>query len=82
MATIVGEAGLGPADARALAFAADFERTFIGQGATHRSVQETLERGWRLLDALPPEDLIRLQAATVDRRRRSASDEAPLAGDG
>jgi hypothetical protein len=42
MVAIVGEAGLPPADRRALAFADEFERTLVGQGA-RRSLAETIE---------------------------------------
>ncbi len=60
MVAIVGEAGLLPADRRALAFAEAFERTLIGQGGERRSIADTIEVGWRLLDRLPPEDLLKL----------------------
>lgn len=53
MATVVGEAGLGDDDRRALAFADRFERELVGQGATRRSIAETIAIGWRLLEALP-----------------------------
>ncbi|HEY6808756.1 MAG TPA: V-type ATP synthase subunit B [Gemmatimonadales bacterium] len=63
MATIVGEAGLAAADRRALAFADRFEREFVGQGAARRGIAETLGAGWRLLETLPREDLLRLSDA-------------------
>jgi V/A-type H+/Na+-transporting ATPase subunit B len=74
MAAIVGEAGLAPADRRAMAFAARFEDEFVGQ-ATRRSLSETIEIGWRLLDTLPREDLLRLSDAAWAARavRREAS---------
>ena len=60
MAAIVGEAGLAPADRRALAFAERFESEFVAQGDVRRTIAETLELGWRLLETLPREDLLRL----------------------
>jgi V/A-type H+-transporting ATPase subunit B len=63
MATIVGEAGLAAADRRALAFADRFETEFVGQGAARRGIAETLGIGWRLLETLPREDLLRLSDA-------------------
>ncbi|MBL0172031.1 MAG: V-type ATP synthase subunit B [Gemmatimonadaceae bacterium] len=63
MAAIVGESGLPPSDRRALVFAEAFEREFIGQDA-RRSLDETFTVGWRLLDALPRDDLLRLSDAT------------------
>jgi V/A-type H+-transporting ATPase subunit B len=80
MQAIVGEAGLSPADRRALAFADDFERTFVGQGHSRRSVAETIEAGWRLLDRLPAEDLLKLNSELVAARgqhRRAASGANP-----
>ncbi len=63
MAAIVGEAGLGAQDRRALEFADRFEREFVGQPEGGRRLEETLAAGWRLLDALPREDLTRLSDA-------------------
>ncbi len=60
MSAIVGEAGLGPADRRALAFADRFEAEFVGQGPKRRTLEETLAMGWALLETLPREDLSRI----------------------
>ncbi len=60
MAAIVGEAGLAPADRRAMAFAERFEQDLVRQGDVRRSLVETIDIGWRLLDPLPREDLLRL----------------------
>jgi V/A-type H+-transporting ATPase subunit B len=68
MVAIVGEAGLPPADRRALIFADEFERVFVGQGAERRTIAQTIEEGWRLLDRLPPEDLLRLPPELVAAR--------------
>lgn len=78
MVAIVGESGLMPADRRALAFAEEFERTVVGQGAERRSLADTIEAGWRLLDRLPPEDLLKLTPAMLAGRepQRLAAAEA------
>ena len=68
MVAIVGEAGLPPADRRALAFTEEFERTFVGQGLGRRSIAETMEAGWRLLDRLPADDLLKLNADLLAKR--------------
>ncbi len=60
MVAIVGEAGLSPADRRALALAEAFERELIHQGTKRRTIDETLEAGWKLMDRVPREDLIKL----------------------
>ena len=68
MVAIVGEAGLAPADRRALRFAEEFEREFVHQGAARRAIAQTIERGWRLLDRAPPQDLLRLGHALLEAR--------------
>jgi V/A-type H+-transporting ATPase subunit B len=76
MVAIVGEAALSAADRRALAFAEVFERTFIGQGPRRRSIAETIEAGWHLLDTLPADDLLKLNAELLagrERQRREAA---------
>jgi V/A-type H+-transporting ATPase subunit B len=72
MAAIVGEGGLAPADRRAMTFAERFERELIAQGDARRSLADTLEIGWRLLDTLPREDLLRLSEATWNARHPRA----------
>ena len=64
MAAIVGESGLPAADHRALAFADTFEREFIGQPEGRRTIQDTFDAGWRLLETLPREELLRISAST------------------
>lgn len=65
---IVGEAGLAPADRRALAFADRFEREFIHQPQTRRSMAETMQAGWRILESLPRADLVRMPDAVWQAR--------------
>lgn len=77
MVAIVGEAGLSPADRRALAFAEAFERTFVGQGSARRSLADTIEAGWRLLDRLPADDLLKIGAELLagrEQKRRQAQE--------
>jgi len=69
MVAIVGEAGLTPADRRALAFADAFEHELVGQGTGRRTLAETIEHGWRLLDGVPREDLLKLTDEMIERRR-------------
>ena len=70
MAAIVGDSGLGASDRRALAFAERFELEFVGQGRRRRSLAETIETGWRLLEALDREDLLRIREATWTARQK------------
>ena len=76
MVAIVGEAGLSPEDRRALAFADDFERTFLNHGSGRRSLAETIDVGWRLLDRLPSDDLLNLGSELIagrEQQRRAAA---------
>ena len=70
MAAIVGESGLGEADRRALAFAERFEREFINQPG-RRSLAETIGAGWRLLDSLPRDDLLRIKDGSWDAHQKA-----------
>jgi V/A-type H+-transporting ATPase subunit B len=77
MAAIVGAAGLLAADRRALAFADAFETGFIDQGEGRRTIDETAETGWRLLESLPREDLARItERAWEERATTRATGEA------
>jgi V/A-type H+-transporting ATPase subunit B len=76
MAAIVGEGGLGAADRRALEFAEAFEKEFIGQPLGRRTLAETLEAGWRLLEKLPRDELTRLSDATWAARQAAKATAA------
>jgi V/A-type H+-transporting ATPase subunit B len=72
MAAIVGAANLGEEEKGLLEFAERFERELVGQGAVFRSIEETLEAGWRLLAAFPPQALTRIPEALVAARPQGA----------
>jgi len=76
MAAVVGESGLGEPDQRAIAFAERFEREFIGQGRTRRDIGATIELGWRLLESLPREDLLRIGDAAWAARDATRGEAA------
>ena len=63
-AAILGGAGLPEEEKRALDFADRFEREFVGQQGARRSIAETFEVGWRLLESVPRADLHRVSEAT------------------
>lgn len=67
-AAIVGESGLTDQDRNARAFAERLEREFLHQGPGRRTIQETVEIGWRLLESLPREELSRIDEATWEAR--------------
>ncbi len=68
LASVIGEDELGAADKQYLAFGEAFEREFIGQGQREdRSLEQTLEIGWRLLGMLPREELSRVSDELLDK---------------
>lgn len=68
LASVIGEDELGAADKQYLAFGEAFEREFIGQGQREdRSLEHTLELGWRLLGMLPREELSRVSGELLDK---------------
>ncbi len=76
LAAIVGEEGLTESDRRLLKFADDFERQFVNQGDQNRSIQETLDLGWKFLRYLPKERLTRVKPELVERYYGSRETEA------
>ncbi|HEY4705898.1 MAG TPA: V-type ATP synthase subunit B, partial [Thermodesulfobacteriota bacterium] len=58
LVTIVGEEGLSDLDRKYLAFAEEFERRFVGQGESDRSIEETLDLGLELLKSVPEREAV------------------------
>jgi V/A-type H+-transporting ATPase subunit B len=71
LVTVIGEAALSPAEQGILAFADEFERAFVGQGAARRTLDETFETAWRVLGRLPREELGRIPETVIDAHWRS-----------
>jgi V/A-type H+-transporting ATPase subunit B len=63
---IAGEEALSDIDKKYLQFADEFERIFIGQGETERTIEETLNLGWKLLSKFPPSELKRISRKFLD----------------
>jgi V/A-type H+-transporting ATPase subunit B len=64
LAGVVGEDGLADADRRYLRFGERFEQRFVAQDAP-RSLEESMDTGWRLLEDLPHGELTRLSDAQI-----------------
>jgi len=60
LVAIVGEAALSTEDQRILNFTEDFERSFVGQGMSNRSIEDTLREAWDLLQSIPAGQLKRI----------------------
>ena len=67
LASVIGEDELSPIDKKYLEFGRAFEERYIGQGANeNRSITETLDLGWELLQILPREELDRVDTKILD----------------
>lgn len=61
LASVIGEEELSEVDQRYLKFGRAFEREFVNQGFTeNRTIERTLEIGWKLLSMLPKNELTRV----------------------
>jgi V/A-type H+-transporting ATPase subunit B len=61
LASVIGEEELTAVDQAYLKFGALFEHQFVGQGkAENRTIEQTLDVGWRVLSVLPAEELTRV----------------------
>jgi V/A-type H+-transporting ATPase subunit B len=66
LASIIGEEELTAVDRQYLQFGSSFEREFVGQDAMeHRDIEETLDAGWRVLSALPHDELTRVSEEEI-----------------
>ncbi len=77
LASVIGEDELSALDKQYLIFGNQFERQFIGQGSDeNRSIEDTLNIGWKLLGLLPREELDRIDTKILDRYYQPAKEEA------
>ena len=80
LADVVGEAGMTGRDRRFLAFADAFTGGFLAQGREEaRSLDETLDRAWRVAATLPPRELTMVSEALVEAHYPKEDDEAEAA---
>ncbi len=68
LAAILGDAALSDVDKLYSKFANEFELQYVSQGYyTNRSIEETLELGWKLLTILPKSELKRIDLELIDK---------------
>lgn len=68
LAAIIGEEELGELDKMYLNFGNHFEKEFLCQGEYEdRSIDETLDIGWRTLKYLPREELLRVKSEYIEK---------------
>ncbi len=75
LASVIGEDELSALDKQYLIFGSQFERQFIGQGSDeNRSIEDTLNIGWKLLGLLPREELDRIDTKILDQYYKPAEE--------
>jgi V/A-type H+-transporting ATPase subunit B len=68
LAVILGEAALTDLDKLYLKFADKFEKEYVSQGEhENRSIERTLDLGWKLLTIFPREELKRIRTEYLDK---------------
>src|SRR5512138_2379530 len=68
LASVIGEEELGTVDQQYLKFGRAFEREFVNQALTeNRTIEQTLDIGWRLLSMLPKEELTRVSLDEIKK---------------
>lgn len=68
LTVILGEAALSDVDKLYAKFADEFEKHYVAQGfETNRSIEETLDLGWKLLSILPKSELKRIREEYIDK---------------
>ncbi|MCF1584775.1 V-type ATP synthase subunit B [Tetragenococcus koreensis] len=67
LSTVLGEAALSETDKKFARFADLFEEKYVNQGFyTNRSIEESLDLGWKLLATLPKEELSRIKEEDIE----------------
>lgn len=68
LAVILGESALSDTDKQFAKFAEAFENEYVNQGFdANRSIEETLDLGWKLLSILPKNELKRIRDEFVEK---------------
>lgn len=68
LAVVLGEGALTDIDKKYANFATEFEKEYVSQGYTsNRSIEETLDLGWKLLSKLPRAELKRIHDDMLDK---------------
>lgn len=77
LAAIVGEEELSDLDKIYLKFGMTFEEKFLSQGyEENRSIEQTLDIGWRMLSLLPKDELYRIAKEDIQRYYMPESEAA------
>ncbi len=76
LASVIGEDDLSDIDKKYMKFGKYFEKKFLNQGINeNRSIEESLDLGWKLLSLLPREELSRIDDKIINQRYVEGSEE-------
>ncbi len=76
LASVIGEEELSPTDKKYMQFGKLFEAHFVNQGfSTNRTIEESLDLGWKLLGTLPRAELDRVDDAVLEKYYKETSPE-------
>jgi V/A-type H+-transporting ATPase subunit B len=76
LATVIGEDDLSDIDKKYIKFGNYFEKKFLNQGVNeNRSIEESLNLGWKLLSLLPKEELNRIDDVIISQRYKEGDEE-------
>ena len=76
LAAIIGEEELSKEDQQYLRFGDKLEKEFFTQGEyENRSIEETLDLGWKILAELPRSELYRIKPALIEKYLPKATEE-------
>ena len=68
LASVIGEEKLSPVDKKYIEFGKLFESQFVNQGFNeNRTIDQSLDLGWKLLSTLPRSELDRVDDATLEK---------------
>ena len=77
LAAIIGDEELSPLDREYLKFGDKFENEFLMQGEyENRTIEETLDLGWKILTTLPREELYRIKPEYIEKYMPKSEDES------
>ncbi len=73
LASVIGEEELGEVDQKYLKFGRAFESEFVNQRPNeNRTIEQTLNIGWKVVSLLPPEELTRLSREEIQQYYKAA----------
>ena len=78
LSIVLGESALSDIDKKFARFADLFEKEYVNQGFdTNRTIEETLDIGWKLLATLPKQELSRIKEEFIEAYLPTGEDVNP-----